>query len=1828
MAKQTVKDPFASIAQPYSVGTPTKLDPFASIAQPLKKKDDMALSGETSSTDGEDSAWSSPLRFLSGVGKAVYGKAVDFLEGSMRAVAASGMSASTTAPTLTMREAPKEGDVQRNIQAFEQTAGKFLESAKPTVQGSADVFTAKGMRIPDAEAAGYQIGDGLAQLGLNVFGGGAGLAINYFANTEKNYQEARKQGISEDKALLDSGIRAGAETLLDKFLGAEMAIGKFAGKQAAKVGTEEAIKQLAEKGLGKEAFDEMVSRGIKLFSKEGLETIGKGVGFESLDEFGQTYADEGIKTLFDNYQLAKKEQNPDAKIELYDADLGSSKTFYGALNAAFYGGLSGGMGARFTGSRAFSPTVYSSLQNAYDAGGTTQLQESKAQIEKGVNDALLSNKMTAQQHEQALFNLNNIASDVQSYSQNSTADSFTRFSKFEIENSHIPNAVQRVSDVFTDRLSPVIQANESDVKNDIEQGNFVEMQFDSRENAPIQFLPYVAEQPTQIEGQEIFQAKIPVSVAQAQEQNTQNKSSVLQSITNAITDIANTSNFISFDKLIDRIKMTLPDEKSREAFGLEAVVAKESVSKDLRLINLLNEAKRDINKSATFDSDTYNNKLKNWLTANQDMEVEYKGNKHKIEDVSYDGQQVKLSGILEDVSTSEVKPFIEKTEEEITQETQVAEVETIRAQEQAELMEAIPNAENYVVNGKIDRTKITDPNDLKTFDAIYDKYDKLVTPLLTTTEVTPVVSETTTENIPSVETEEESTTENVGEENNPAQPPIPPVPPTDEQMSEDEENKPLSDQENDLTVLSREESKKKAEELKEEQKTTWESLVEAFVNSDVKIKNILTRAAGKKSFVVSLLRNRRGLTASINQTINKANEKIFKGLNEIGMARFNSLGYALRTIQLDQKRLAKQQKEIERLTKEFNDKNDKLPENKRKAYNEKVKADIEAKAKAKFPILNHGTVKVKVNGIEKDVPMTSQIAQETIDGIKAALGDAAYNKMSQRIDEYKNFGNMALKESYDAGMISKEVYDDLKDDFYSLRATVERTFEQFSPSDRVMYQSAVDKAFGSLSKDGTTKVMITDTPLLMQTSYNIMKRAIKKNELKKAMFEATVAQGKESEYFRAAQVETFKDENGNEVVRQNEQGDVVVKNAPKGFTLVGYKEGGRAKYFFMEESLNNKMYNLNNTFDSDAIQSKFIMNLVNAENFGNRILTGFATRYNPLFFISNTQMDMAQQVIFTDIWDGGKTYSNLASSTMRALVRSAKFIDIRGKNTEMIEKTLERATELGLMMDMLSTSSETRKMYKETGEIGAMEQMQPDNKLKKAAKMLTKFNLKTEVAMRLAAFSEVQANLTKDFEDKNNRKPNEREQYEIDTIAVAQARAYTDFAEKGTYTPKLNMPYLTSSISAFSSAMEYVADNPRQFAWKSSQIAASGFVGQLAAMSIMGLVGEPEDWENVKDYDKDRNILIPFAFKTVKDKFGKDKIQWSFVPIRVNPTIAPIWIASRKAAEATYYSLHGIKNKETSGLDKLDSFIEAINVALPAAIPVGTSLEKTKQRAGLTISRKLWMAAAFKTITGYDPYRGQDLLTYEDKQGESGAEGLENKNVPYVYKAIGKSGLSPVRTQAFVETFTTGNHMLVQTAYALTSDVAAVLMQEKSPTIRGEKSLTNIPMMLKGLTGNRISVSSDVNHSYNKDLQSKYKESNEVSRKYLTQERELQIKLQDLKDASKDDKDFLNKVRTEVLPEYQKDKDIIGQLDVMQTATKIAAKSIKRGAITPESYDEAAIIKVTQTPKGQAEMLYYMFGDDKAKANATISKAAVLGVSATDAGLMKIEYEKLLKQKP
>lgn len=69
-------------------------------------------------------------------------------------------------------------------------------------------------------------------------------------------------------------------------------------------------------------------------------------------------------------------------------------------------------------------------------------------------------------------------------------------------------------------------------------------------------------------------------------------------------------------------------------------------------------------------------------------------------------------------------------------------VSQLRTDEQIELLAAIPNIESYKVNGEIDKSLM--PADvLAKYEEIYDKYDKLITPLLPASTVTEEVEELT-----------------------------------------------------------------------------------------------------------------------------------------------------------------------------------------------------------------------------------------------------------------------------------------------------------------------------------------------------------------------------------------------------------------------------------------------------------------------------------------------------------------------------------------------------------------------------------------------------------------------------------------------------------------------------------------------------------------------------------------------------------------------------------------------------------------------------------------------------------------------------------------------------------------------------------------------------------------------------------------------------------------------------------------------------------------------------------------------------------------------------
>jgi hypothetical protein len=77
-----------------------------------------------------------------------------------------------------------------------------------------------------------------------------------------------------------------------------------------------------------------------------------------------------------------------------------------------------------------------------------------------------------------------------------------------------------------------------------------------------------------------------------------------------------------------------------------------------------------------------------------------------------------------------IKESAPKSVVEQVKPTEAKTVEQLRAEEQAELDSKIENAEKYITDGKVDRDKLTNEEDIKSFDEVYNKYDKLITPLL------------------------------------------------------------------------------------------------------------------------------------------------------------------------------------------------------------------------------------------------------------------------------------------------------------------------------------------------------------------------------------------------------------------------------------------------------------------------------------------------------------------------------------------------------------------------------------------------------------------------------------------------------------------------------------------------------------------------------------------------------------------------------------------------------------------------------------------------------------------------------------------------------------------------------------------------------------------------------------------------------------------------------------------------------------------------------------------------------------------------------------------
>ena len=184
------------------------------------------------------------------------------------------------------------------------------------------------------------------------------------------------------------------------------------------------------------------------------------------------------------------------------------------------------------------------------------------------------------------------------------------------------------------------------------------------------------------------------------------------------------------------IPENLPTKDKRESFNLiveKQTLEKEIEGKDPSLVDAQKKRVSEINESLKTIS---NNATKKTIEQQQASQAEggiseYQGaGEGQQKDGNAEGGQREAKVNEADSGDSTIPSKVQK------------EVATYRADEQAELLKAIPKIESYKVDGELDKT-LMQKTVLSKYNKIYNKYDKLISPLL----------ETTTENKKTVETE-------------------------------------------------------------------------------------------------------------------------------------------------------------------------------------------------------------------------------------------------------------------------------------------------------------------------------------------------------------------------------------------------------------------------------------------------------------------------------------------------------------------------------------------------------------------------------------------------------------------------------------------------------------------------------------------------------------------------------------------------------------------------------------------------------------------------------------------------------------------------------------------------------------------------------------------------------------------------------------------------------------------------------------------------------------------------------------------------------------------
>ena len=586
--------------------------------------------------------------------------------------------------------------------------------------------------------------------------------------------------------------------------------------------------------------------------------------------------------------------------------------------------------------------------------------------------------------------------------------------------------------------------------------------------------------------------------------------------------------------------------------------------------------------------------------------------------------------------------------------------------------------------------------------------------------------------------------------------------------------------------------------------------------------------------------NKAGASARANDKYRRAEKKIYSGLREKDIETLDKIIFARRVIQID---------------KNFDARGEKRP---------------------KHPL-----------------GYKSENAKYELDQLKQTLGEEKYNDLIKRSDAYFSEFRSTLKDLYEAGLVSEEMYEDLRTNDYQPRKFIEHVFD-FENSEFLIKDFGLSKEQIKSIKEGSEGDLIMSSRFLLGSYLLSASKRIFANRANVAISEG-IGKKESNDWVRALDEDADPD---------------------PGFTKVYFFQDGEQRGFQLRSDLKRELDNMSSLSGVDGKVGNFFSMLS-----GTPVIKLMATRANPLFAFKNFPRDLGHILFFTNVYDK----HNLYYATYLVFRDFARGLKSSIQDTQDFKDYMD----LGGGMDFISIQGRDGNFVSRSA-------------INKTVEGIGKLGEWSEVGFRIGVYKRFKDDGIADFEKKNGAKPEGEDLLRIKERAVAKAREIIDFSQGGEAIKAVDkfVPYLNAAFQGFRVGATYVANNPTKFASKFVQAQ----MGLLALSFFNAFIGDEDELEDIPEHTRLMNFIILLPGTRV-DEDGKKRRKYILIPKtqQAAPFFALMDVANRKILNDVFgkeykisedeytYIINGMRKVLPIGDDdpmkELASLIPTINAA-------------------------------------------------------------------------------------------------------------------------------------------------------------------------------------------------------------------------------------------------------------------------------------------------------------